>query len=54
MNAVAALLLLCAFGLSHASIIKLPTADDEKTPWDLISAIYGTSGLRGFNGTWIT
>lgn len=47
------LLLLCAFGLSHAAIIKLPTAD-EKTPWELISAIYGTSGLRGFNGTWIT
>ncbi|KAH8404386.1 hypothetical protein KR222_008679, partial [Zaprionus bogoriensis] len=25
-----------------------------KTPWDLVEAIYGTSGLRGFNGTWIS
>ncbi|KAH8375717.1 hypothetical protein KR093_002693, partial [Drosophila rubida] len=25
-----------------------------KTPWNLTDAIYGTSGLRGFNGTWIS
>ncbi|EDW02855.1 venom dipeptidyl peptidase 4 [Drosophila grimshawi] len=49
------LLLAWVAGLSvaHAAIIKLH-ADDLKTPWELTEAIYGTAGLRGFNGTWIT
>ncbi|KAH8281801.1 hypothetical protein KR054_003008 [Drosophila jambulina] len=27
---------------------------DSKTAWELLEALSGTSGLRGFNGTWIT
>ncbi|XP_064553901.1 venom dipeptidyl peptidase 4 [Drosophila montana] len=55
LSAALPLLLLAAAGLclAHAAILKLPT-DDLKTPWELIEALYGSSGLRGFNGTWIT
>lgn len=52
------LLLSSVIYLAHAASIKVPTPNgrenDAKTPWDLIEAIYGTSGIRSFNGTWIT
>ncbi|XP_034099729.1 venom dipeptidyl peptidase 4 [Drosophila nasuta] len=52
------LLFLSQFYLGHTSIIKIqPTTDrliSGKTPWNLTDAIYGTAGLRSFNGTWIT
>lgn len=52
------LLLSSVIYLAHAASIKVPSPNgreiDAKTPWDLIEAIYGTSGLRSFNGTWIT
>jgi len=28
--------------------------EGNKTAWELTEALYGTSGLRSFNGTWIT
>lgn len=52
------LLLSSVIYLAHAASIKVPSPNgrenDAKTPWDLIEAIYGTSGIRSFNGTWIT
>ncbi|KAL7739498.1 hypothetical protein ACLKA6_003943 [Drosophila palustris] len=52
------LLLVGGLCLSSAAIVKLPSnvgrVTDGKAPWDLTEAIYGTVGLRGFNGTWIT
>lgn len=52
------LLLSSVIYLAHAAIIKAPSTtgreNGEQTPWDIVEAIYGTSGLLGFNGTWIT
>lgn len=52
------LLLSCVIYLAHAAIIKVPSSSARKTgaqtPWDVVEAIYGTSGLLTFNGTWIT
>ncbi|EDW76363.2 uncharacterized protein Dwil_GK14699 [Drosophila willistoni] len=41
-------------GLSYNESAVIQRVAEEKTPWDLSSALSGTSGLRTFNGTWIT
>nr|NP_001285638.1 uncharacterized protein Dmel_CG11034, isoform C [Drosophila melanogaster]NP_608961.2 uncharacterized protein Dmel_CG11034, isoform B [Drosophila melanogaster]AAF52291.2 uncharacterized protein Dmel_CG11034, isoform B [Drosophila melanogaster]AHN54153.1 uncharacterized protein Dmel_CG11034, isoform C [Drosophila melanogaster] len=57
-------LLITAFGLfitvcprpstAAAVIGRVDGAEGNKTAWELTEALYGTSGLRSFNGTWIT
>ncbi|KMY88376.1 uncharacterized protein LOC6731120 isoform X3 [Drosophila simulans] len=37
-----------------AVIGRVEDAEGNKTAWELTEALYGTSGLRSFNGTWIT
>lgn len=37
-----------------AVIGRVDGAEGNKTAWELTEALYGTSGLRSFNGTWIT
>ncbi|KAI8038181.1 venom dipeptidyl peptidase 4 [Drosophila gunungcola] len=54
---ITALCVLCVACLrpSLAAVIgRAEEAGGNKTAWDLTEALYGSSGLRGFNGTWIT
>ncbi|XP_017099307.2 venom dipeptidyl peptidase 4 isoform X1 [Drosophila bipectinata] len=52
------LAVILGFGPSAQAAVVGRAADEEgssnKTPWELTEALYGTLGLRSFNGTWIT
>ncbi|XP_017063017.2 venom dipeptidyl peptidase 4 [Drosophila eugracilis] len=56
LNIVVALFLIGCLCPSLAAVIGRADESGEgnKTAWELTEALYGTSGLRSFNGTWIT
>ncbi|XP_043646939.1 uncharacterized protein LOC122615845 isoform X2 [Drosophila teissieri] len=51
---IAALGLLMAMGPRPSTAAVVGRVEGNQTAWELTEALYGTSGLRSFNGTWIT
>ncbi|XP_043862820.1 uncharacterized protein LOC120456308 isoform X3 [Drosophila santomea] len=52
--ALGLLMAMCPRPSTAAVVGRIEGAEGNKTAWELTEALYGTSGLRSFNGTWIT